>query len=813
MSAQRFAGVAIEKTAFHFDRLFDYIIPDGMNAKPGCRVLVSFGAGKGRRQGIIYSVSDTCELDESKVKPLVSLLDDEPVLNREMLMLAGWISESCFCTLYEAARLLLPVGINLKVVKSYCPTASAAFDKTEALTESENLVLRLALKKGTVSENELTDADCADAVSSLCKKGLLERCDNAVRNVGDAKERSIRLSDSFEPENMGSLSVKQHDAAELLMAIGSAGVREVCDLLGVTKAVLDNLVKKGAAEYFDREIYRRPKVQPVYADVKEINLTDEQQKAYENMRARYRSGEFSTTLLYGVTGSGKTSVYMKLIDDVVADGRSVIVLVPEISLTPMTLDRFRARYGDMIAVLHSGLSLGQRLDEWKRVRNGDAKIVIGTRSAIFAPFSDIGLIVIDEEQEYTYKSESAPRYHARDAARFRCAYHKCPLLLCSATPSVESYYHAFCEKKYELEILKGRYGDAVLPEVDIVDISSMKFSDGMIGGKLGEALKFNLENGYQSIILHNRRGYNTFVSCRACGHVLTCESCSVSMTYHHDTNRLVCHYCSASVPFTTVCPKCGEAQLRYAGHGTQKAEDELERIFPDARILRMDADSTVGKSAYTEKLAAFSRGDYDIMVGTQMVAKGLDFKKVTLVGVLFADQTLCCDDFRSSERAFSLLTQVVGRSGRGEFRGKAIIQTISPDNDIISLASTQDYDSFFSSEIKMRKAMLYPPFSDICMVGFVGSEENAVRAASLDFMAALKEKCGKNYGDVPIRAMGPAPAAVSKVMNRYRYRIIIKCRSGKRFRELMRTLLCEIGSRREYTNVTVFADMNPENVM
>lgn len=815
MNGTRYASVAVEKTAYHFDRLFDYIIPDGVSLKPGCRVLVSFGAGKGRRQGIVYAITENCSYASEKVKQILSVIDDEPVLNEELLMLARWVSDSCFCTLYEAAKLLLPTGINLRVVKSYCPTADAAFEVNEGLSSDEHLVLRLALKNGAVSEDELSDAADGDgmrAIEGLVSKGLLERCDSTVRNVGDAKEKCVRLIDDFNFENAADLSKKQKDAAELLYVNGCASVKEVCDLLSVTKSVLDALVRKGYAEYFDREVFRRPKSIPVKSDISDIILTDEQDRAYRNILSRFNRREFSTTLLYGVTGSGKTSVYMKLIDDVLADGKSVIVLVPEISLTPMTLDRFRARYGDNIAVMHSGLSLGQRLDEWKRVKCSDAKIVIGTRSAVFAPFDDIGLIVIDEEQEYTYKSESSPRYHARDIARFRCAYHKCPLLLCSATPSVESYYYAQ-EHKYELEVMEGRYGDAVLPDVDIVDISSLKLSENIIGSKLGEAIKYNLDNGYQSILLHNRRGFNTFVSCRSCGHVLTCESCSVSMTYHHDTNRLMCHYCASTMPFTTICPKCGEAQLRYAGQGTQKVEDELEKIFPEARILRMDADSTSVKSSYSEKLAAFSRGEYDIMVGTQMVAKGLDFKKVTLVGVLLADQALCCDDFRSCERAFSILTQVVGRSGRGEFRGKAIIQTLSPDNDVISLASKQDYLSFFSSEIKMRKAMLYPPFSDICMVGFVGSNERDVKASAAAFMTQMKKECTEEYKDVPLRALGPSPASVSKVMNKFRYRIIIKCRNSKKFREMMKSLLCEIGGRREFSEVTVFADMNPENVM
>ena len=514
-----------------------------------------------------------------------------------------------------------------------------------------------------------------------------------------------------------------------------------------------------------------------------------------------------------MTGSGKTSVFLKLIDEVLSDGKGIIVMVPEIALTSQTLGKFHERYGSRVAVFHSGLSLAQRMDEWKRVRDGKAQIALGTRSAIFAPFKRLGLVIIDEEQEYTYKSENSPRFHARDAARFRCGYNKALLVLASATPSIETYYNATEGGRYDYEVLTQRYGNAILPDVEKIDISQMDIKDGIISPRLYQALRDNLESGRQSILLNNRRGFNTFVSCRACNEVITCPNCSVSMTYHSDNKRLMCHYCGYSVPVPHVCPSCGEPYLRFAGQGTQKAEEELAKLFPEARILRMDADSMTRRSSYDKKLGDFAAGLYDIMIGTQMVAKGLDFGRVTLVGVLMADQALYSDDFRSYERAFSLLTQVVGRSGRGESRGRAIIQTITPENPVIDLAASQDYKRFYENEIILRKAMLYPPFADICMVGFVGTRDEEVSLAADDFLTRLKFYTRREFIDVPIRALGPSPASIRKISGRYRYKIILKCRNNARFREMMHILLCESGSDPANKEVTVYADLNPDNVL
>ena len=811
------ASVAVEKAAYHFDKLFSYSVPIHLvqSVRPGCRVTVPFGNGNRKRQGMVFSLGDETEI--SRIKPISQLLDETPLLNAEMLELAKWLKSNYYCTLFEAAKLLLPTGINIRIVRAY-RISDKAQDFDDELSESETMLfMALMNSKATVEYDRLvqiTGDETDRALASLVERGLIVRTDEAVRRVGDATIKMVRLTGCEDEAVLNRLTEKQKKVVELLESAGSASVKEVSYFTSVTAAVVDRLVKSGVAEYFENEVYRNP-YENIGADYEQeaINLSEEQQKAYELLLGKYNEKKANTALLYGVTGSGKTSVFMKLIDSVLDNGKGVIVMVPEIALTPQTLQKFHRRYGHRCAVFHSGLSLGQRMDEWKRVKNGDAQIVIGTRSAVFAPFENLGLIIMDEEQEYTYKSEQSPRYHARDVARYRCAWNKSLLVLCSATPSVESYYNATTAGAYSLAKLSNRYGDATLPDVDIVDVSAMSTSTGIISNELYEALKSNLENGYQSILLHNRRGYNTFVSCRACGKVLMCDNCSVSMTYHSDNGKLMCHYCGSSMEFTRKCPYCGEEQLRYAGLGTQKVIEEVEKLFPTARILRMDADTTMTRNAHEEKLGSFGDGEYDIMIGTQMVAKGLDFEKVTLVGVLMADLELYADDFRSFERCFSLLTQVVGRSGRGKHRGRAMIQTLDVENPVISLAAKQDYEQFYKSEIIVRKTMLYPPFSNICLVGFISSDEDKARNASIWFFNELKDHALSDYSDVSLRVLGPSSATIGKVNQKYRYKLILKCRNNARFRELMSLMLCRFGEQSCNDGVTVWADMNPDSVM
>lgn len=812
------AKVAIENTAYHFDKLFDYLVPETMReqVKEGCRVLVPFGSGSKKRLGMVMSLAGEAEL--ANLKSVSAVLDRAPLLNREMLLMIPWLKDRYFCTLFEAVKLLLPTGINFKIREEYSLAKAWSELEESAFTVIEWQVLQYLQSCGKpVTKDKILKTfgflPESNVLEKLCKAGALKKESGAFRQVGDATQKMVRLR--REGDEPPKLTPKQKEVVKVLTDVGTASLKEICYFTGVTPAVVNTLTAKGVAEYYESEIYRNP-----YAGVaepgipEEIRLSEDQQAAYGSLLRQYRQGKGGVSLLYGVTGSGKTLVFIRLIDEVLADGKSVIVMVPEISLTPQTISLFHERYGGKVAVFHSGLSLAERMDEWKRVKNGEAAIAVGTRSAVFAPLENIGLILLDEEQEYTYKSESSPRYHARDVAKFRCAYHKSLLLLSSATPSVESYYHAQCGR-YSLCELSERYGSAKLPQVDVVDMN-LELEQGnasILSSALLQALEDNLENKRQSIVLLNRRGYHTFASCKSCGHVITCPHCSISMTYHTANRRLMCHYCGYSVPFTKECPECHENSVHYSGAGTQRAEEQLQELLPKARILRLDTDSTMSRFAYERKLKQFENGEFDLIIGTQMVAKGLDFENVTLVGVLSADQALYSDDFRSSERAFDLLTQVVGRSGRGELEGKAVIQTYTPENKIIRLAAQQDYPSFFKDEIRFRKAMLYPPFADIVVVGFIGTEETKVNGASHLFLQMLGALAKREYPELPMRVLSPSPAAVVKVSNKYRYKIIIKCRNEKRFREMLAKLLTEFSGNRDFSSVTAFIDCNPDIIM
>lgn len=812
----KYARVAVDAAVFTFDKEFDYIIPPELETavQKGCRVTVPFGNGNKKRLGIVFDVTDYTE--GKRLKKISEVLDEAPLLNEEMLELAKWIKDRTFCTLYEAAKAMLPSGINHRMVVSYA--VSGDYDKAKAvsLCGAEKEIFDYLSAKGVFVKSDSIFKSLAmeqnlSITEGLVKKGLLVSSRDAVRNLGDLTVRMMRLTgDEVEVK----LTKKQQQMVDVLRDIGAASVKELCYFTGLTPAVANALVRNGAAEFYEQEVINLPDFVNEVGSRTPINLTEEQSDAYDKLTALSSQDKAAVSLLYGVTGSGKTSVYMSVIDKVVDEGRAVIVMVPEIGLTPQTLSLFCKRYGGDIAVFHSALSVRERLEQWKRVKNGEAKIIIGTRSAVFAPAENIGLIIIDEEQEHTYKSEQTPRYSAIDVAKYRAAYNKSLLLLASATPSVESYAAAQ-SGKYELCTLTKRYGSAVLPEVVTVDMRTEPKAQGSkaISQTLYECLSDNLENGRQSILLINRRGFHTFAACNSCGEVICCPNCSISMTYHSANNRLMCHYCGHSVPFSSVCPECGEDAVRYSGFGTQKIEEELANLLPDARIVRMDTDSTAGRNSHEKLLDSFAKGEYDIMIGTQMVAKGLNFPNVTLVGVVSVDQQLYNDDFRSLEKTFSLLTQVVGRSGRGELKGKAVIQTLTPENEIIRLAAKQDYDEFFKTEITLRKALVYPPYCDLCVIGFTGENETIVKSAARETLDLLKKCVGGEFKGEKIIALGPMPARVAKVSGKYRHRLIIKCRNSARLRQMVSKILIEIGSDSRFSKVTVFADMNPDTAI
>lgn len=636
---------------------------------------------------------------------------------------------------------------------------------------------------------------------------LLQMLPRGFGKIGVAGVRMAELTVS-RGEELPRLTPKQQSVADLLLDIGSATVEEIKTLCGVGDGVLKNMEKCGVLRFFKKEKYRNPYADlPAAPKAAEIELSAEQTKAYNTLSAML-DGDGGSALLYGVTGSGKTQVYMRLIDRALQQGKDTIVLVPEIGLTPQVLGLFHQRYGRQVAVLHSGLSIGERNDEYRRADRGEAKIVLGTRSAVFAPLHTLGLIIMDEEQELTYKSERTPRYHARDIARCRAGESGALFVMASATPSIESYAAAKAGK-YTLCSLEHRFGNAALPQVCTVDMKGELHAGhrSPLSRTLQKQIQSNLDAGKQTILLMNRRGYNTFIACNDCGHVITCPNCSISLTYHSYSNRLMCHYCGYSKPLDNTCPECGSHAVRYSGFGTQRIEDELQALFPAARILRMDADTTAGKFSHQKLFDAFAAHEYDILVGTQMVAKGLDFDDVTLVGVVNADNALYDENYLSHERAFDLITQVVGRSGRRDATGTAVIQTIDPCNPVIDLAARQDYPAFFETEYALRRILTYPPFCDIYGVFFVSEDENAAALAAKAFFDTLvlenKEQQQK------LIVLGPSPARISKISNTYRYRLAIKCKNSKSVRNLLMQVLKATVKMKELRKVQISIDLNP----
>ncbi len=807
MTELKIVKVAVENIALSFDTLFDYRVPTELlsKAEVGCRVLVPFGRANTKKIGMIFEVCK--KTDAPVLKNITAILDDSPIMNDNHLELAKYISQTTFCPLYEAVKVQLPSGMHLKLSECYEAVLDCSFENLsddaaaifKMLSASQKPVRRQKLfeRFGFVDDKILLEME------SL---GVIKKSASATKQIGDKTLKTARLIEG----NFSNLKLtdKQKSVISVLEDIGEASVKDICYFTGVTVGVINTLNKKGIIELFDAEIMRLEIPLNASADADSIKLSNSQEKAYNGLRDLILKDEPAAALLYGVTGSGKTQVFLKLIEDTLKKGKTAIVMVPEISLTAQTVKTFYKYFGKSVAVLHSGLSVGERYDEFKRIRSGEVGVVVGTRSAVFAPLDNIGIIVMDEEQEATYKSESSPRYHAREVAKFICTKNNALLLLASATPLVDSYYNAQ-SGRYKLFTIDKRYGKVNLPEVTIVDMADrdLALRDSAFSPTLIEEIEKNLNNKEQTILLYNRRGYHTVAVCGDCKTPVTCPNCSIALTYHKKNNRLMCHYCGYSTELIEACPNCDSKRMFYKGQGTQRVEDELEILFPNARILRMDMDNTSGKGQHQKQFDAFEKGDYDILVGTQMVAKGLNFPKVTLVGVLNADQTLYSNDYRAYERGFSLITQVVGRSGRGEKSGRAIIQTMTPQNNVISLAAMQDYPSFYEQEISMRKAMLYPPFCDLCTVGFVSQNHDEAKKGALKFIEQIKMQEPDKKG-IPLRVLGPSAMNVVKIGGKYRYRLIIKCKNNRSFRELILNALKDFQLDKANKNITAYADLN-----
>ena len=738
------ARVAVSAATYSIDKPYDYQIPESLIEKaiPGMRAIVPFGIGNKKTEGVILSLA--LDSRQKKLKALDSLLDEAPVLDDGNIRLALWMSDRFFCTVFEAFRAMLPAGMWFK------NGVRRSGDKTMSIV---------------------------------------------VLNV--TGEDAIKLAEQKQLK-----APRQAAILRLLAGTGIMPLREICYFTETTSAAAKALEKQGILSIEEHEVFRRPDISRIFNPAP-ISLNTEQQIVFDNLSVLLKSGKPEAALLHGVTGSGKTLVYVKLIEETLRLDRTSIVLVPEIALTPQVVGIFASYFGDAVAVLHSALGTGERYDEWKRIRSGAVKVVVGTRSAIFAPLRNIGLIVLDEEQEHTYKSESSPRYHARDIAKYRVSHYGALLLLSSATPSIESMYSAKAGK-YNLFRINNRYNEKGLPTVILADMKQelKNGNGGSISSILRQELERNILNAEQSILFINRRGTNPLVVCGECGYTYQCRQCSVSMTYHSAGNRLLCHYCGYSIPVPGKCPECA-GKLKFIGAGTQKVESELLGLFPEISIIRMDADTVSRHNSHDKLLSRFRDKKAMILLGTQMVTKGLDFDNVTLVGVISADSSLYMNDFRANEKTFSLITQVVGRSGRGDKSGRAVIQTFTPQHDVITLASKQDYNGFYDREIILRHTLGSPPVHDLLSVSASGTDEPVVLSACMVMREALADYL---RGDSSVKLLGPAPAPVSKVKNRYRYRLLLSCENTKNVRSTIAHTIREFSRDKRSRGVSVFAD-------
>lgn len=837
----RYAAVHILECPFGVDRPYWYYIPRPLAdaVRPGAFVTVPFGKGNRKKLALAVEVCDRgglsasvgSRLDVNKLKPIGGACRERLFLTEQQLRLCRYLMAQTLCTMGDAVRTLVPAQALATLAEFYRPVPGAILTGDRQLTAGDLLIYEHIRARGSISAQTLRTrygSRVPATLELLVERGLIER------------ELSVREPDE-RPENFYVLARPAEEIRALLAVekgarrLSSAGQRLALEQLleateplagtdlkqspGVTAAVLRTLVQKGLIRGEVRRVLNRPVELEPLGDAglrTPIQLNEEQADAVRVLSGLADAGEARAALLFGVTGSGKTCVILSMIDRMLDAGRGVIMLLPEISLTPQMLAIFRDRYGYRVAVIHSGLSGGERLDAYRRIRTGEATIVVGTRSAVFAPMPNLGLIVMDEEQEHTYKSDQNPKYHARDVARFRCAEEGAMLLLASATPSLESYEKAQAGK-YTLVTLKHRYGSAKLPEVRIVDMrrEAQTGQTAPLGRELLTELARVRDEGNQSVLFLNRRGYSTQLVCRSCGQAVTCPSCSVAMNYHtlrgsYDRGELVCHWCGTRRPVPETCPTCSSPHLMRMGFGTQRIQQELETALPGVRVMRMDADTTGTKSAYHDMLGAFRRHEADILLGTQMVTKGHDFPDVTLVGVLLADMSLYVDDYRASERTFSLLTQVIGRAGRADKPGLAIIQTMNPDSDVLKLACAQDYESFFAQEIRLRRHLAFPPFCDIALLTLTSPDEKELQKSCLRLAEELKRLSAMSYSDVPMQVFGPFEAPVYRVDNVYRMRAVVKCRLTRRARALFSEILTTFASSGRSPALSV--DFNPSTI-
>ena len=809
------AKIAVSAANFAIDKPYSYRIPEGMTVFPGQRVQLPFGRANKRTEGVVLAVESG---DETKLKPIERCLDEERILTDKQLRLAAFLRERYFCTFYDAIRAMLPAGLWFQAKETFSLTEDRSWKEKTVRRENALAVLQLMEDLGGQAEEktlrELVPGEEAfsDVISFLARKKWITAHTDFLRRTNDRTEKIATLASSPE-EAMEFASHRPKSAAmqkqvlELMCSVGSVAVKELCYFTGASTATVNRLEKLGYLTLTERPVLRCREIRPAKLEGP-LTLNGEQQACYEGLSAQMGSEQPGIALLYGVTGSGKTSVYIKLIQSALDSGKSAMLLVPEIALTPQLLGLLAAYFGDQVAVLHSSLSAGERYDQWKRVRNGEARVVVGTRSAVFAPCTP-GLIILDEEQEHSYKSENSPRYSAKEVAIWRGAKENALVLLGSATPSIESMYRAQ-SGAYRLYTLKERYNGKPLPAVDIVDMRhELKMGNDLsLSVPLRHAIIDTRQAEKQTILLLNRRGNSRALVCVDCRETPECPRCSVRLTYHSANHRLMCHYCGHSQPVPERCPSCG-GPLKTIGTGTQKVQEELTFLFPEMASIRMDADTVSAVNTHEKILERFQQEKIPVLIGTQMVAKGLNLPEVTLVGVLDADLSLYTGGYRAGETTFNILTQVVGRAGRGESEGRAVIQTLVPEHQVIKLAAEQDYDGFYDLEIRLRQAQNAPPFGDIASVTFIGQEETAVLRGAAKFRDSLNACLRQEpYNVEHCTVLGPAPCVVPKINYNFRYQLTLRCALTRPLRLLLAHLLREFSKDKLNRGVSAFVDVN-----
>ena len=808
--------VAVSAAPYSIDKPYSYLVPESLAAAavPGVRVMVPFGRGNKESEGLILARVQEPKLPGSKA--IRQVLDPEPVLDKAGIDLALWMRGRYFCTVFEAVKTILPAGLwyGLREIWSLAMEPEAARSAAVGIPGAWQVLDLLEKQGGKADIRVLRDAlgDGAEKPLKAMKKAEILTCEtDAKRKIADKSHRMVELAvnteDAYaltEPKRRSAPA--RYEVVNFLATAGRTPAAEVSYYTGASARTLKAMEKAGLIAFSEEEELRVPSLDDVEPGP-EIVLNEEQQRAFEEILGRVQAAKPSVTLLHGVTGSGKTQVYLRLVQETLALGKTAMVLVPEIVLTPQMMRKFSSYFGSRVAMLHSSLKMTERYDQWKRIRRGEVDVVLGTRSALFAPLKNLGLIIMDEEQEGSYQSENVPRYDAREVAKYLCVREKAALVFGSATPTVETAWAAE-QGSYQKALLRRRYNENALPEVLIADLRQeiLNGNPGLISTPLRQELEKNLAAGEQSILFLNRRGSSRMLLCGECGYVPQCPRCSTAMTYHSANGRLMCHYCGHSEPAADTCPECG-GWMKHVGAGTQKVEEELRELFPEAGILRMDADTTAG--GHEEILQTFERERVPILLGTQMVAKGLDFENVTLVGVLSADISLYVDNYRAAERTFSLLTQVVGRAGRGGKTGRAVIQTYTPGNDVIRCAARQDYDAFYESEIRMRRLRRYPPFADLFTVTVSGTEEGRVLRAAVSVRETLRQLCRRpELAAGEPEVLGPAPAPVVKVNNRFRYRCTLVGKNDKATREMLAWLQKDFAKDSANRGMNLFVDHN-----